>query len=68
MSFANFPYVELGASKLSCGNGSLDKILCHSEFCLNLDLLTTIAIHFHEIVELGEFYTLVVVALTKNLP
>ena len=60
LSFANLPYAELGASKLSCGNRSLNKILCCSGFCFNLDLLTTLVIHFHVVFELGVFYTLVV--------
>ena len=55
MSFVDLPYAELSASKLSCDSRSLNKILCHSEFCLNLDLLTTLVVHFHVVVELVVF-------------
>ena len=60
LSFVDLPYAELGASELSCSNRSLNKILCHNEVCLNMDLLTTLVRHFHVVVELGVFCILVV--------
>ena len=55
LSFADLPHAKLGATNLSCDSRSLNKILCHNEFCLNLDLLTTLVVHFHVVVELVVF-------------